>query len=910
MEQVPERLAGWWRGLDTQGRLHVYMLALVGLVYTAHYLVYCIPQPFYIEDAGISFAYAQHLVEGEGLVTYPGGERVEGYSNPSWTFLIAGLYAVGIPMWTASKVLGWLFGVLTLPMVWGLTRRAMPQDAAIRPGSLAMLAPFMLALNLNFVVWNSSGLENSLFCFLLAGGLYRLMRESEEGGRPWSAVFFFFLCISRPEGIMYAGLAGMCRLLFIFFPVGEDADRSLVRRLGLVAGWAAIVLVPLALYQYWRYSYFAWEFPNTYYAKLGTGRAFKPWAWDRKGWRYIKGWLLIHGTVGAIPFVMLAMSGYKRKRWLVPLLLLIPLGVLCAWNARTGLTDVPDFFRPIQRNWVKIRVWSIAAVVPLIGCMTFGRPQWRARGVLYLHTVAGVFFVLYVGGDWMKAHRWFNLFSVPLVSLLAMSFAVIAMAVGGRVRPSGPGIRALFGSFKSRRAWGLVVIILLALGWTGNEIRLTQKFARNPETSVRDINRRVRYMSWVQKRLDVDHITLLDVDMGAHMIFSGWDIVDIAGLVDVPMARHSDFNGKFIREYIFKERKPDFAHVHAGWARSSKIDKKPEWKANYIEVPGYPIGKRKLHVGNHIRKGLFVNRDDSREALVTFEGNIDLVDISVPSPEVQPGGKVFITTTWRARLRKTGFRVLAVIDDGNGHRTVSALPPGYDWYPPADWKQTETVDGKYRVLIPRDLPYGTYTVSLVVMDETTGAVLAAQVPEGVPPNTYLAGGYNTQATVEIVGSKEVRAAAKEDLDASFEAAGRGECEAVWPLWKNAKRHLHFQEKWHDAKEPVVRTALARCYATRSDEAEDRGGQVSDLIHARRWDHKDVAVITRARPLAALLDEEGDARWAEGDVEAAYDAFSAAMALDPRLSHTRRKAEDVRDLRLNIIRPSRKKKRRG
>ena len=47
-------------------------------------------------------------------------------------------------------------------------------------------------------------------------------------------------------------------------------------------------------------------------------------------------------------------------------------------------------------------------------------------------------------------------------------------------------------------------------------------------------------MSWVQRRLDVDHVTLLDVDMGAHMYFSGWDIVDIAGLVDVPMARHSD----------------------------------------------------------------------------------------------------------------------------------------------------------------------------------------------------------------------------------------------------------------------------------------------------------------------------------------------------------------------------------
>ena len=57
-----------------------------------------------------------------------------------------------------------------------------------------------------------------------------------------------------------------------------------------------------------------------------------------------------------------------------------------------------------------------------------------------------------------------------------------------------------------------------------------------------DIHRRVRYMKWVQKRLDVDHVTLLDVDMGAHMMYSGWGIVDVAGLVDVSIARHSDYN--------------------------------------------------------------------------------------------------------------------------------------------------------------------------------------------------------------------------------------------------------------------------------------------------------------------------------------------------------------------------------
>jgi uncharacterized protein YbaA (DUF1428 family) len=525
--------------------------------------------------------------------------------------------------------------------------------------------------------------------------------------------------------------------------------------------------------------------------------------------------------------------------------------------------------------------------------------------VLYLYTVAGVFFVLYVGGDWMKAHRWFNLVSVPIVSLLAVTIATVGTAIAGPLRPVS--LRSLFPSV--RAAVGVGIMALLTLGWVGNEVRLTQRFANNPETSVRDINRRVKYMTQVQKRLDVDHITLLDVDMGAHMIFSGWDIVDIAGLVDVPMARHSDFNNKFIREYIFKERKPDFAHVHAGWARSSRIDKKPAWKKNYIEIPGYPIGKRKLHIGNHIRKDLFVNFDDKRPALVGFEGSIELVAASVPAPEVQPGSKVFVSTTWRARLRKTGFRILAVLDDGQGHQASSVLPPGYDYYPVKDWKQTETVEGKYTVFVPKSLPEGSYSLSLIVMDVKTGRVLRAEQPEGAAVSPYLAGGYVLPDRVQVVSQQAVRQAAKGDLSAAIQAAVSGDCASVWPTWKNAKRHVPFREAWHEANEPRVKTALARCLAERSDTAEDQQTQVADLVSARGWDHRDEAVTDRARPLAAELDELGDALWAEDDVEQAYDAFSAAMALDPRLSQTRRKAEDVRDLRLKIVRPGNKKKRR-
>ena len=91
-----------WRKLDDQGRQQVSLLFVICLAYTLHYLVYCILQPFFIEDAAITFAYARNLAEGEGLVPFPGAERVEGFSNPLWTFLIAGWYGLGISVWTSA----------------------------------------------------------------------------------------------------------------------------------------------------------------------------------------------------------------------------------------------------------------------------------------------------------------------------------------------------------------------------------------------------------------------------------------------------------------------------------------------------------------------------------------------------------------------------------------------------------------------------------------------------------------------------------------------------------------------------------------------------------------------------------------------------------------------------------------
>ena len=63
-----------------------------------------------VDDAFISFRYAENLVAGNGLVFNP-GERVEGYTNFLWVVLIAPFLALGVDPELAARVLGLLAAV-------------------------------------------------------------------------------------------------------------------------------------------------------------------------------------------------------------------------------------------------------------------------------------------------------------------------------------------------------------------------------------------------------------------------------------------------------------------------------------------------------------------------------------------------------------------------------------------------------------------------------------------------------------------------------------------------------------------------------------------------------------------------------------------------------------------------------
>lgn len=239
------------------------------------------------EDAFISFRYAQNLAHGNGLVWNP-GERVEGYSNFLWVLILAGSEFVRLGIVEPSRWLGFAASCGTLTVMY-LLARELTDDS--RKAELTFAgAAVLLVSTAPFSLWTFAGLEEPLFTFLVALTLYLHIRERRLATRrPWTALSALAAALTRPEGIMIGALVLGLQLL----PSRDERwDAERLKRIGI---WMATLAVPYALFLIWRFSYYGYLLPNTYYQKLGgpglpdsqrysDGYSYVLRFWQQYGW--------------------------------------------------------------------------------------------------------------------------------------------------------------------------------------------------------------------------------------------------------------------------------------------------------------------------------------------------------------------------------------------------------------------------------------------------------------------------------------------------------------------------------------------------------------------------------------------------------------------------------------------------
>lgn len=199
---------------------------------------------FTVDDAFISWRYALSLVRS-GQWNYSASvPRVEGYTN----FLYAALAVVPAALHIPIEL---FFKLVALALLTGYLW-------AVRRGGLGHLQTLALAVivlcNPSFMIMLFSGLETVSFALLTALVFALVYRNGRLGRLGYLAACA--LSLSRPEGIVFAGVAMLWSLV-------------VTRRRAQLAG-LLVVGGAWSLYWVWRWNYFSYFWPSSYYVKSGS----------------------------------------------------------------------------------------------------------------------------------------------------------------------------------------------------------------------------------------------------------------------------------------------------------------------------------------------------------------------------------------------------------------------------------------------------------------------------------------------------------------------------------------------------------------------------------------------------------------------------------------------------------------
>lgn len=250
--RTDSRAAGWPPppGAVSAAAILVALLLFAALVWSV--------RAFFTDDAFISLRYARNFARGLGPVFNPGGEVVEGFSNPLLVFAEAAVYRLGGDAAPFARLTGVLSG-FGLVIVCGLGARAVVGRLA------ATCAAIIVAASPALAFWAVGGLETLPMALVLTAATLILARP-DGGSAARAGVLLALLPWIRPEGLALAGA-------LVFFsevpPLLDRARRAVtLRRLAWLGGLPVVSQLVLQLL---RWAWYGHMLPNSVIYKGGTG---------------------------------------------------------------------------------------------------------------------------------------------------------------------------------------------------------------------------------------------------------------------------------------------------------------------------------------------------------------------------------------------------------------------------------------------------------------------------------------------------------------------------------------------------------------------------------------------------------------------------------------------------------------
>lgn len=270
----------------------------------AQYLLYL---GFYSDDAAISFAYARSIARGlPADVVTAGQPAADGYSNPTWTFLLSLGERMGVSAPVAAKILGALFLTGSIVLCAVLADR-------MTAAAWARWSPALVGASFTLVFWSASGLETSLVTVLALACTAILLAQAERPSVRRLALLValaLVLLMSRPDAAVYA-VAVAASLLFGALRWRRPSRRGAVVTVGFLA-------IGAAAWARYRTARFGALLPTTVYAKVEpktvTHRVMDALNPASDVWREIASFLIGHGLVVVVPLLIVGLVRTARGR--------------------------------------------------------------------------------------------------------------------------------------------------------------------------------------------------------------------------------------------------------------------------------------------------------------------------------------------------------------------------------------------------------------------------------------------------------------------------------------------------------------------------------------------------------------------------------------------------------------------
>jgi len=237
----------WRKIYEDNYRLIFWLIVAVLLFYTLrrHYLM---------DDAFISFRYAKNLIDGHGLV-WNIGERVEGYSNFSWTMLIVGFMWMGVSPETSTYLMGLVLHITCLLLTYQLALKV------LKNRNWSLLVMILTGTSYSVSGLATSGLETplQLLLFLLTGYVYASGLKDGWTNRRilFLSLILNFALLTRPDSIVLVVAAAVGLLL-----------SQKVWNLRSLGRFVVPFLLVSLTFLLWKQSYYGSILPNSYYAKV------------------------------------------------------------------------------------------------------------------------------------------------------------------------------------------------------------------------------------------------------------------------------------------------------------------------------------------------------------------------------------------------------------------------------------------------------------------------------------------------------------------------------------------------------------------------------------------------------------------------------------------------------------------